>query len=180
VPLELQTPDVGDLLLVVTPEEARLGEPYRSAVASVVGQTVGLWQAPACLGEGSLEHPDVERHLEAVRTAVDGRRVVTAHGGVESVLRAAGVKVIPLWELVGREAPRRCGDGDAPLACCGGRAPFAQQHPGDAGRMASYWALRNGPVTNLDARCAAHLRAAELEGVRSVAEQWLAEVTDGP
>ena len=173
-PEPLQPPADGDVLLVVTPGEEALGEAYRAAVEAEVGMPVGLWRAPACLGEGSLEHPDIDAHLTAVREAAAGRRVVTAHGGVAAVLRAAAVDVVPLWELVGTDAPRPCGGPGAPMACCGGRRPFVDQHPDDARRMGAYWMRREGPTEGLDARCAAHLRACGATA-GSVAEAWLRE-----
>ncbi len=178
-PPKLTVPGAGDVLLVVTPREEALGDGYRAAVQEAAGQPVGIWRAPLRLGEGSLEHRNGELHLDAVRAAVAGRRVVTAHRGVEAVLRAADVGVVPLWELVGRPAPCGCGTPDGPLSCCGGRAPFAVQHEGDARRMGAYWALRDGPRTGLDSRCASHLRASGVDGVGSFAEEWLLEVTGG-
>lgn len=174
-PPKLVDPEPGAVLLVVTRDEESLLPRYQEAVAAAIGEQVGRWRAPENLGEGSLEHRAARRHLDDVRAMAGGRRVVTAHRGVSRVLGLAGVRCVELWDLVGLTPPVGCGDPAAPIACCGGRRPFARQHEQDAARMARHWVAREGPCSGLDSRCAAHLRGAGAQAT-SLVEAWLEEV----
>ncbi len=172
-PPALVRPEEGAVLVAIGDGEEAIADDYVAAVGDFLGVAVGRWSVPASLGAGSLEHPGVEGHLAAVRNLVGRRRVVTAHRGVAEVLRAAGVSCELLWTLVGIDPPPSCGDEGLPIACCGGKEPFVDQHPGDARRMAAHWALREGPDKGLDVRCAHHLSRCGVAAT-SVVEAWLA------
>ncbi len=99
--------------------------------------------------------------LSAVVAAFTGLELYTMDGGIFDVLRRAGLD--PKWALKvpsGSVGSCVCALGERPpLACCGGRGPLREHHPGSAKQLARAFSRRLEPGSVLlDTRCAQHLR----------------------
>ncbi|MFT7520105.1 MAG: hypothetical protein ACI9MC_002249 [Kiritimatiellia bacterium] len=118
------------------------------------------WPTTDHLGVHAVDSQLFVEHARLLRAHCDGLRVVVADGGSARALKAAGVEITWLHEVVHDVAAglRSCVYGGSKLGCCGAAGPLAVHHPDHAADLAARWLSSTSSSEVCDARCRNHLR----------------------